>query len=201
MQKKYAGLLRLCLLSAAVVLLSFAGTERTVSDFSLKNVDGRYVSLKEYPNAKGFIIVFTCNHCPFAKLYPARLNDLNKKYKQLGVPVIAISSTDTINYEGDTYAKMVAKARKESFSYPYLYDEAQAAAKNFSAQKTPHAFVVWKENGRYVIKYSGAIDDNGAEPDKVKNQYVAMAVDALLKGQEVAIKETRSIGCQILIRK
>ena len=96
---------------------------------------------------------------------------------------------------------MVAKAKKEKFTFPYLYDETQTAAKNFSAQKTPHAFVVWKENGRYVIRYSGAIDDNGAEPTKVKNHYIALAVDALLSNKEVAIKETRSIGCQILLRK
>ena len=202
MKSRYVGLLRLCLLCTTVFLLSFSGVgNRAVDDFSLKNVDGKYLSLKDYPDAKGFIIVFTCNHCPFAKLYPPRLNELNKKYKPLGVPVIAISSTDTINYEEDTYPLMVAKAKKEKFTFPYLYDEAQTAAKNFSAQKTPHAFVVWKENGRYVIRYSGAIDDNGAEPTKVKNHYIALAVDALLSNKEVAIKETRSIGCQILLRK
>ena len=69
------------------------------------------------------------------------------------------------------------------------------------AQKTPHAFVVWKEKGEYIIKYNGAIDDNGAEPLKVKNQYVANAVDALLKGKEVEIKESKSLGCQIHFRK
>lgn len=201
MKKEYAGLLRLCLICGILVLQGFSYDNREVSDFRLKNVDGRYVSLKEYPGAKGFIIVFTCNHCPFAKLYPPRLNDLNRKYRHLGVPLLAISSTDTINYEEDTYHKMVAKARKENFNFPYLYDDAQVAARMFSAQKTPHAFVIWKENGKYVIKYSGAIDDNGADPAKVKNQYVAMAVDALLKGQEVPIKETKSIGCQILMRK
>jgi peroxiredoxin len=168
---------------------------------ALRDTNGKYVSLHDYADAKGFIIVFTCNHCPFAKLYPPRLNELNKKYKQLGVPVIAISSTDTINYEEDTYPKMVVKARKEGFTFPYLYDEAQAAARIFGAQKTPHAFVVWKENGKYVIRYSGAIDDNGAEAAKVKNHFVANAIDALLAGKEVAVKETKSIGCQILLRK
>ena len=192
----------LCLAIFTAVLLGFTPVNnRTVNDFSLKNVDGRFISLKDDQNAKGFIIVFTCNHCPFAKLYPPRLNDLNKKYKQLGVPLIAISSTDTITYEDDTYPKMVEKASKEHFNFPYLFDAEQAVAKNFAAQKTPHAFVVWKENGKWVIKYSGAIDDNGADPGKVHHQYVANAVDELLRGKEVEIKETKSIGCQINFRK
>ena len=91
------------LLCVTIALLSFTRPGDVVQDFRLKNVDGRYVSLRDYKSAKGFIIVFTCNHCPYAKKYPARLNDLNKKYKSLGVPVIAISSADTLNYAEDTY--------------------------------------------------------------------------------------------------
>jgi peroxiredoxin len=184
------------------VLLSFVANEgKSVSDFSLLNTNGKNVGLKDYPNAKGFMIIFTCNHCPFAKLYPQRLNELNSKYQSLGVPLIAISSTDTLLYEEDTYPMMVAKSKNEKFNYPYLFDEFQKVAKDFKAQKTPHAFVIWKENDKWIVKYSGAIDDNGAEPDKVKNHYVANAVDQLLAGKQVAVKETKSIGCQILMRK
>ena len=188
------------LLTAVALLCSFTGIGKTVTDFSLINVDGRLVSLKDHPAAKGFIIVFTCNHCPFAKLYPPRLIALNDKYRPQGVPVIAISSTDTVVYEDDSYGKMVAKARREHFNFPYLFDAAQTVAKTFGAQKTPHAYVLWKENGQWVVKYNGAIDDNGAEPDKVKNPYVANAVEDLLHGREVAVKETKSIGCKINFR-
>ncbi len=178
-----------------------SGNEKVISDFSLKNVDGKYVSLKNYPDAKGFIIVFTCNHCPFAKLYPPRLNALNDKYGKLGVPLIAISSTDTIIYEEDTYPLMVKKAKQEKFNFPYLFDGEQTVAKSFAAQKTPHAYVMWKENNRWVVKYNGAIDDNGAEPENVENPYVAQAVEALLAGREIEVPETKSIGCQIIFRK
>jgi peroxiredoxin len=171
-----------------------------IKNFSLKNTDGKYISLTDYKEAKGFIIVFTCNHCPFAKLYPPRFNELNSKYKPLGIPLIAISSTDTIMYEEDNYAKMVQKALIEKFNFPYLFDGEQFVAKNFKAQKTPHAFVIWKENEKWVIKYSGAIDDNGAEPKKVKNHFVGNAVDALLNDKPVEISETKSIGCQIYFR-
>jgi peroxiredoxin len=176
-------------------------TNLNLVDFKLKNVDGNIVSLSNYPNAKGFIVVFTCNHCPFAKLYPPRLNELNNKYKPLGVPLIAISSTDTMMYEEDTYPNMVTKAKEEQFNFPYLFDEMQEVAKNFKAQKTPHAFVIWKENKKWVVEYNGAIDDNGMEAKLVSQQYVADAVNALLSGKRILTKETKSIGCQIAFRK
>jgi peroxiredoxin len=175
--------------------------KKGIEDFQLKNTDGNMVSLHDYPQAKGFIIIFTCNHCPFAKLYPGRLNALNAKYKPLGVPLIAISSTDTVTYEDDTFTRMVEKANREQFNFPYLFDGDQFAARQFKAQKTPHAFVIWKEEGEWVIKYNGAIDDNGMEPEKVRNAYVAKAVDELLSGKAVEEKETKSIGCQIYLRK
>ena len=190
--------------SISIIFLFISATlisVKTVEDFSLKNVDGKIISLKDYPHAKGYIVIFTCNHCPFAKLYPPRLNELNAHYSKFDVPLLAISSTDTVVYEEDSFIKMVKKAKKEHFNFPYLYDEKQTVAKTFGADKTPHAFVIWKEDAKWSIKYSGAIDDNGAEPTMVKNRYVAMAVDALLEGKLVDIPETRSIGCQILMRK
>lgn len=173
--------------------------DKTIGNFSLKNVDGKSVSLTDYPAAKGFIVIFTCNHCPFAKLYPPRINALNKKYKAMGVPVLAVSSTDSVMYEDDSYINMVEKARAEKYNFPYLHDAKQAVAKQFSAQKTPHAYVLWKVNGNWVVKYTGAIDDNGAEPAKVKAPYVALAVDALLANKAVSVPETKSIGCQIFM--
>ena len=175
--------------------------EKVISDFKLRNVDGKNFSLADYPDAKGFIIVFSCNHCPFAKLYPSRMNDLNAKYRILGVPLLAISSTDTSVYEDDGYEQMVKRSRTEKFNFPYLYDPEQIAAKNFGAKNTPHAFVVWKENEAWVVKYNGAIDDNGAEPERATHHYVADAVDSLLSGKEVYVCVTTSIGCRIYIRK
>ncbi len=183
------------------VLIGFSQKEKMIKDFRLINTDGNYISLKDYPSAKGFMIVFSSNHCPFAKLYPPRLNALNAKYKPLGIPVIAISSTDTVSYEEDTYENMVTKATSEQFNFPYLYDGSQAIAKDFAAQRTPHAFFIWKENDSWTIKYNGAIDDNGAHPELVQTHYLSDAVDALLAGKEISQKETRSIGCQIYFRK
>ncbi len=184
------------------VLFSFqSNSKRVVADFKLLNIDGNYVSLNNYENAKGFIVVFTCNHCPFAKLYPGRLNKLNEKYQKLGIPLIAISSTDTVSYEEDGYANMQMIAKTLLYNYPYLLDAKQVVAKNFNAQKTPHAFIIWKENNSWVIKYNGAIDDNGAEPEKVTVNFVENALQELLAAKKVSNEETKSIGCQIYFRK
>lgn len=199
--KKTFNFFPIFLLSILFFSFTFIRIEKRIKDFSLKNIDGKQISLSTYPDAKGFIIVFTCNHCPFAKLYPPRFNELNTKYSALGVPLLAISSTDTINYESDCFPKMQEKAKNEKFNFPYLFDGEQSVAKNFGAQKTPHAFVIWKEGDKWLVKYDGAIDDNGMEPEKVKEKYVENAVNALLKGKEVSVKETKSIGCQIHFRK
>lgn len=192
-----------CLFFTCAIVCGFVTSSipKEVDDFSLINVDGHYISLNNFPDAKGFIIIFTCNHCPFAKLYPPRLNQLNNKYKSLGIPLIAISSTDTIQFEEDTYLNMIAKSAAEHFNFPYLYDNQQVVAKNFGAQKTPHAFVIWKEKNKWIVKYNGAIDDNGADPEKVQSNYVVEVVEALLNDKKISIVETKSIGCQIRFRK
>jgi len=183
-----------------VLIVSFLFNAEAQYDFALKNIDGKIISLNNYPDAKGFIIVFTCNHCPFAKLYPKRLNQLNKKYETLGVPLIAISSTDTLMYEEDTYINMIKKAKSGKYNFPYLYDSSQSVARNYHAERTPQAFLLWKENNNWTIKYEGAIDDNGAEPELVKENYVASAVDAMLSGKPIANPKTKSIGCKINFR-
>ncbi len=170
-------------------------------NFKLLNVDGKYVSLKEDPAIKGYVIIFTCNHCPYARLYTSRLNALYNIYKAKGVPLIAISSTDADTYEEDSYEKMKEKALLEHFEFPYLYDKDQQVAKKYNAQKTPHAYVIWNEKGKWAIKYNGAIDDNATSEELVKVSFVKNAIDSLLVGKTVQIKETKSIGCQIHFTK
>jgi peroxiredoxin len=174
---------------------------KEVKDFSLMNFDGKMVSLSDYKTSKGVIIIFTSNHCPFAKLYPKRMNQLHAQYAKMGIPLLAISSTDTIMYQEDCFTKMKAKAIAEKFKFPYLYDGSQQVAKNFNADKTPHAFVIWKENNQWIIKYNGAIDDNGAEPQKVQNNYISNAIEELLHGKVVTLAETKSVGCKIYFRE
>ena len=149
-----------------------------IDDFSLKNVDNKTISTKAFPDAKGFIVVFICNECPFAKLYSKRLNELSTKYTSLNVPLIAINSMDTLVYEDESFKDMQLKAKNDKFKFPYLHDVDQLVAKNFDAQHTPSAFIIWKEQNQWVIKYKGAIDDNGQNPS-IFIPYVTDNVDAL----------------------
>jgi len=168
-----------------------------VKDFSLKNVDGKMVSLADYKDAKGFIVVFTCNHCPYAKAYEQRIMDLDKNYKSKGFPVIAISPNDATAVPDDSYDKMVSHSKEKKYTFPYLYDETQQVAREFGAMRTPHAFVVKKTPKGNEIVYIGTIDDNIEDAGLVKQKYVEDAVNAVLQGKEVPVTETKAIGCTI----
>lgn len=171
--------------------------EDKVSDFKLKNVDNKMVSLADYKKAKGFIVVFTCNHCPFAKAYEQRIMDLDKKYVKLGYPVIAISPNDPVAVPEDDFASMQALAKEKGYTFPYLIDETQSITKAFGATKTPHVFILQKTKDQYVLKYIGAIDDNSKDASAVKEKYVENALSSLLAGKEIALKETKAIGCGV----
>ena len=179
---------------------SVSSLGKSISDFSLRNIDNKIISLSDYKYAKGFMIVFTCNHCPFAKLYPERFNALNSKYQSLGVPLIAINSMDSAIYDEERFELMQEKAKSENFNFHYLQDGQQKVGKEFNAKHTPHAFVIWKESGSWVIKYSGAIDDNGEHPE-LATHYISNAVDELLQNTSVSKPETESFGCAIFYRK
>lgn len=167
------------------------------TDFSLKNVDGKKMSLKDMKNAKGYIVVFTCNHCPYAIAYEDRIVALDKKYSKKGYPVVAINPNNPAKQPADSFEKMQERAREKKFSFPYLLDEGQKIFPQYGATKTPHVYVLEKTAKGNVVRYIGAIDDNYEDAAAVKNKYVENAVDALLSGKEVSVKETKAIGCSI----
>ena len=169
-------------------------------DFRLKNVDGHMLSLADVKDAKGFIVVFTCNHCPVAKQYESRIEALDKRYASKGYPVIAINPTDPVAYPDDTYEKMVSYAQEHHYSFPYLDDESQEITKTYGATNTPHVFVLNRQDGKLVVRYVGAIDDNAQEAAKAKSHYVADAVDALLAGKPILTMRTKAIGCGIKMK-
>lgn len=165
--------------------------------FKLKNTDGSMVSLKDYEDAKGFIIIFTCNHCPFAKLYEDRIIELHEKYASKGYPVIAINPNDADKYPEDSFKNMKKRAEKKDYPFPYLRDKSQEVAKKYGAKRTPHVFVLNKEDSKLMVKYTGAIDDNSQDASKVNETYVQDAVNALINGKEVPVKEAKAVGCTI----
>ncbi len=171
------------------------------TDFSLKNVNDQSVSLADYTDAKGFIITFTCNHCPYAVAYQDRIIALDKKYKDLGYPVIAINPNDPVKQPEDSFELMKVRAKEKGFTFPYLVDEGQEIYPQYGATKTPHVFILQKTDNGNIVQYIGAIDDNYDDASAVTEKYVENAVDALLAGNEVAVKETKAIGCTIKVQE
>lgn len=167
------------------------------SDFSLKNVDGKMVSLKDYNDAKGYIVVFTCNHCPYAKLYEQRIIGLHKKYASQGYPVIAINPNDPVKQPADSYDNMVKRAKEKNYPFVYLFDETQEIAKKFGATRTPHVYLLKKINDKFQVSYIGAIDDNPQSEDDAEVLYVENAITAIKNNKKVPMSKTKAVGCTI----
>jgi len=173
----------------------------TATDFKLKSVDNKMVSLSDYKDAKGYIVIFTCNHCPYAKAYENRIIGLNHKYAPKGYPVIAINPNDPKMEPQDSFEGMKQRAKEKGFTFPYLFDEGQTVFPQYGAIRTPHVFVLQKENGKNIVRYIGAIDDNYSDANDVSHKYVEAAVDALLANKPVVETMTVAIGCSIKAQK
>ncbi|WP_075602411.1 thioredoxin family protein [Saccharicrinis aurantiacus] len=181
-----------------ISLVSQAQTEigEKAPNFTLKNIDGKMVSLTDYKSQKGVIIVFTCNHCPYSKLYEDRIVSLNAKYEKEGFPVIAINSNNPKDYEEDSYENMIIRAKEKGFTFPYLVDD-KGIYKKYGASKTPHVYLLEKKNNSFEVVYIGAIDDNARAPKEVKEKYIENAIQAIKKGDKVNPSVTKAIGCSI----
>jgi peroxiredoxin len=166
-------------------------------DFKLLSTTGATVSLSGLKDAKGAIVVFTCNHCPFSVAYEDRIIALHNKYASQGYPVIAINSNDAARVPEDSYENMQKRATEKSFPFDYIYDETQETAKAYGATRTPHVYIVTKKPKGFYVSYIGGIDDNTDEPAAVTQKYAEQALDELIAGKEVSKPTTKAIGCTI----
>jgi peroxiredoxin len=195
---------KLILFFATASTLLFAQSYKIgdeVKDFSLKNVDGKMVAMKDFSKAKGIIVIFTCNHCPFSVAYEQRIMNLDVKYRPMGYPVIAINPNDPAIVPDDSYENMVKIALEKGYTFPYLFDETQEVAKAFGAAKTPHVFLLNKVKSKLILEYMGAIDNNSDDATQADKKYTEEAVDALLAGKKPAVTETKAIGCGVKWKK
>jgi len=167
------------------------------ASFRLKNTDGNMVSLSDFNNAKGVIVIFTSNHCPFAKAYEDRIIALNNKFASQGFPVIAINPSDPGTHQDDTFDKMKERAASKGYGYPYLVDDSQQVAKAFGAGRTPQVYILQKTGAKFTVRYIGMIDDNPQDPGGVTKLYADEAVSNLLGGKPVVTTITKPVGCAI----
>ena len=167
------------------------------TDFSLENIDGKFVSLSDFKDAKGFIIVFTCNTCPYAILYEDRIEALNKKYAFQGYPVVAIMPNNVETKPGDSMKSMQQRAIDKGFTFPYLIDAGQEIYPQYGATKTPHVYILESTTRGPVVRYIGGIDDNYKDATLVKTNFVEDAIESLKNGGAIKFTKTKAIGCSI----
>lgn len=168
------------------------GTE--APGFSLPNVDGQTLSLDSFSDAEVLVLVFTCNHCPYAIASEDRLIDIQRDYGPKGVQVVAINPNDATKYPDDSFDAMKVRARDKQFNFPYLRDETQEVARAYDAACTPDPFVFGRDR---TLVYNGRIDDNWQEPDKVTRNDLRQVLDAALEGRSVDFDHVASMGCSI----
>jgi len=169
----------------------------TVADFSLKGTDDKMHRMSDYKDANGYIIIFTCNHCPYSVAYEDRIVSLNNKYAALGYYVIAINPNDPIGYPDDNFDNMKKRAKAKNFTFPYLVDKDQKTYPVFGATKTPHVFLLDKKK---VVQYIGAID-NATDAKEVTENYLENAIKALMENKMPNPSTTKAIGCGIKAAK
>ncbi len=200
------------LLFASVSLLLQAQTQgygvgAKVADFGrLANLNAQLsglpgqVGLADYASAKGVIVVFTCNHCPYAIKYEDRMIALHNEFAAKGYPVLAINPNDPVQYPDDAPSEMTVRAEEKQFPFAYVFDETQQIAKAFGATRTPHVYLLQRKGKKFFVRYIGSIDDD-PEGANIKSTFLADALNALLAQKPVAVATTKALGCSIKWKK
>lgn len=192
---------------AAVILSTtlFSQNELRIGDkapeFTLKNVDGRMISLKDYSDQNGVVVIFSCNHCPFVVAYEDRMIKLHQKYAPMGFPIVAINPNDPEIQPEDSFEKMIERSMEKDFPFVYLFDDGQNVYPQYGATRTPHVFLLQNKGQHFEVAYIGAIDDNYKDADAVEEKFLENAISDLMIGKKVANNSTKAIGCSIKSKK
>lgn len=163
-------------------------------NFLLPSTDGNDVSLDMASLGEYKLVIFSCNHCPYAQAWEDRIINIQKKYKSNGLSIIMISSNDAEKYPEDNFTKMKERHSEKKFNFSYLYDETQEVAKMYGAERTPEVFL-FNELG--LLKYQGTIDDNYEDESNVNKKYLEDAIESLIEGKDPEISSTDPVGCTI----
>lgn len=163
-------------------------------DFNLPGVDGQDYSLSGFTDKQAVVVIFSCNHCPYVVANEDRMIELQTDYASRGVQLVAVNPNDEVKYPADSFEAMKVRAAEKGFNFPYLRDETQQVARAYGASVTPEVFVV---DAAGTIVYHGRIDDNVIEPGNVTRHDLREALDELLAGQEITVKNTEPVGCTV----
>lgn len=160
---------------------------------NLLGVDGKRYSFASFNDRQVLVIVFSCNHCPYAQAYEDRLVQIQRDYADKGVQLITINSNDDKSYPEDSYPEMIKRAKEEKFNFPYLRDTDQSVVEAYGAVCTPHVFAFDKQRR---LRYRGRIDDS-KDASLVTKHDLRNAIDDLVTGRDVRVPDTKPFGCSI----
>ncbi len=163
-------------------------------DFNLVGIDDKSYSLENISFNKGLVVIFTCNHCPYAQAAWPLLAELAREYQKKGIAFVAINPNDESAYPEDSFEKMKEKAKELNLDFPYLRDATQEIARAYKAQCTPDIYVF---DSKKTLYYHGRINDNWQDPAKVKSYDLKDALDSLVDGRPYPEKQFPSMGCSI----
>lgn len=173
------------------------GAKPPMATTEMEGVDGKKITIAKAKGAKGTLVIFTCNHCPYVKAWEQRIAAIGNEWSKKGFGVVAINPNDPSEKPEDSMDGMKARAQKLGLTFPYVVDSTSGIAKAFGATKTPEIFL-FDANDKLV--YYGAVDDNAEEPSKVKQPYLKNALEAVAAGKPVPMAETKALGCSIKFR-
>jgi len=198
---------RLALLAASLLTLSLAvvpaeaqiaiGDAIPMADVRMKNVNDKDVTLASLAGKKGTVVVFTCNHCPWAKKWQSRVAEIGNAALAAGLGAVAINANDPAVNSEDGFPEMKKRAKELKMKFPYVVDGTSDVARAFGAKVTPEAFV-FDASGKLV--YHGTVDDSPNDAAAVKSDWLRNAVNAVSEGQAVTEAETKAMGCSIKYR-
>ncbi len=167
-------------------------------DVRMQGVSGTEVSIAEAAGTKGTLVIFTCNHCPWVKMWQTRIASIGNAAIKRGIGVIAVNANDPAAYAEDSFAEMKGRAKKLGFKFPYVVDATSDVARAFGATHTPEAYLLDAQGN---LVYHGGVDDNARDEKAVKQPWLRDAVDALVSGKPVPLAETKALGCSIKLRE
>jgi hypothetical protein len=173
------------------------GAKAPMATTKMKNVDGKMLSIADVAGKAGTLVIFTCNHCPFAKGWEQRIAELGATYAKKGIGVLLINANDPAMHAEDDFAGTQARAKSLGLAVPYVVDDTSNVARAFGASVTPEAFL-FDAGGK--LAYHGTIDDNHRDPSKVEKRYLKDALDAVVAGKRPAVPESKGLGCGIKFR-
>jgi len=164
------------------------------SDVKLKDISGKEIAIKDVKKEHGVLVMFSCNTCPYVIKNQQRTIAAGDYAQKMNIGFIVLNSNEALRSNEDSYEAMKSYAKDQKYNWNYVVDENNAMADAFGANRTPECFLFDKD---LKLVYHGAIDDNPSDASAVTRNHLKEAINELVAGKEITVKESRSVGCSI----